>query len=58
MRLKNDSKLALNQRVKKDVHCVESYTIPYATLTRLRWPTSPAKKEATYYTVVNVQSNH
>jgi hypothetical protein len=58
MRLKNDSKLALNQRVKKGVLRVESYTISYATLTRLRWPTSPAKKEATYYTGVNVQSNH
>ncbi len=57
MRLKNDSKLALNRRVKKGVHHVESYTIPYATLTRLRWSTSPAEKEATYYMGVNVQSN-
>ncbi len=27
-RLRNDSKLALNQRVKKSVYRVESYTIP------------------------------
>ncbi len=57
IRLRNDSKLALNQRVKKGAYCVESYTIPYATLTRLRWPTAPAEKEATYYTRVNVQSD-
>jgi hypothetical protein len=57
IRLRNDSKLALNQGVKKGVYCIESYTIPYATLKRLRWPTSPAEKEATYYTGVNVQSN-
>jgi hypothetical protein len=29
IRLKHDSKLALNPRVKKGVHRVESYTIPY-----------------------------
>jgi hypothetical protein len=57
MRLRNDSELALNQRVKKGVYCVEFYTIPYATLKRLSWPTSPAEKEATYYKGVNVQSN-
>jgi hypothetical protein len=57
IRLRNDSKLALNQWVKKGVYCIESYTIPYATIKRLRWPTSPAEKEATYYTGVNVQSN-
>ncbi len=58
IRLRNDSKLvALNRRVEKGVYCVESYTIPYATLKRLRWCASPAKKEATYYTWVNVQSN-
>ncbi len=58
MRLRNDSKLALIQGVKNGVYCIEFYTIPYATLKRLRWPTSPAEKEATYYTGVNVQSNH
>jgi hypothetical protein len=58
MRLRNDSKPPLNQRVKKGVYCVESYMIPHATLKRLRWPTSPAEKEATYYTGVNVQSDH
>ncbi len=58
IRLRNDSKLALNRRVKKGVYHVESYTIPYAMLKRLRWRTSPAEKEATYYTGVNVQSNH
>jgi hypothetical protein len=57
MRLRNDSKLALNGQVKKGVFCVESYTIPYATLNRLRWCTSPAEKEAIYYTGVNGQSN-
>ncbi len=57
MRLRNDSKLALNRQVKKGVYRVKSYTIPYATLKRLRWPTSPAEKEATYYTRVNVQSD-
>jgi hypothetical protein len=31
--------------------------IPYAMLTRLRWSTSPAKKEATYYMGVNVQTD-
>jgi hypothetical protein len=58
IRLRNDSKLALYRRVKKGVYRVESYTIPYATIKRLRWPTSPAQKEATYYMGVNVQSNH
>ncbi len=57
IRLLNDSKLALNQWVKKGVYCVESYMIPNATLKRLRWPTSPAEKEATYNMGVNVQSN-
>jgi hypothetical protein len=57
IRLRNDSKLALNQRVEKGVYRVESYKIPYATLERLRWCTSPAEKEATYYVGVNVQSN-
>ncbi len=57
IRLRNDSKLALNQRFKKGVYPVESYMIPYATLKRLRWPTSPAEKEAAYYTGVNIQSN-
>ncbi len=56
MRLRNDSKLALNQGFKKGVCRVESYTIPYATLKRLRWCTSPAAKEVTYYTGVKVQS--
>ncbi len=55
IRLRNDSKLALNWRVEKGVYCVESYMIPYATLKRLRWCTSPAEKEATYYTGVNIQ---
>ncbi len=36
---------------------VESYTIQYATLTRLRWRTSPAAKGATYYMGVNVQGD-
>ncbi len=58
IRLRNDSKLALNQRVKESVYHVESYTIPYATLKQLRWPTSPAEKAATYYMGVNVQSDH
>ncbi len=58
IRLRNDFKLALNWRVKKGVYRVESYTIPCATLKRLRWRTSPAEKEATYYRGVNVQSNH
>jgi hypothetical protein len=58
IRLRNDSKLALNRQVKKCVYRVESYTIPYARLKRLRWPTSPAEKQVTYYTGVNVQSNH
>jgi hypothetical protein len=57
IRVGNDSKLALNRRVKKGVYRVESYTIPYATLKRLRLSTSPAEKEATYYTGVNIQSN-
>jgi hypothetical protein len=57
MRLRNDSELALNRRVKKGVYPVESYTIPYATLKRLMWPTSSAEKEATYYMGVNVQGN-
>ncbi len=57
IRLRNDSKLAHNQQVEKGVYHVESYTIPYATLKRLRWCTSPAEKEATYYRGVNVQSN-
>jgi hypothetical protein len=57
IRLRNDSKLALNRRVKKGMYHVESYTIPYAMLKRLRWPTSPADKEATYYMGVNVQSD-
>ncbi len=58
IRLRNDSKLALNWWVQKGVYCVEFYTIPYTTLKRLRWRTSPAEKEATYYMRVNVQSNH
>ncbi len=58
IRLRNDSKLALNQRVEKGVYHVESYTIPYAALKRLRWRTSPAEREATYYTGLNIQSNH
>jgi hypothetical protein len=53
-----DLKLALNQQVEKGVDCVESYTIPYATLKRLRWCTLSAQKEATYYMGVNVQSGH
>ncbi len=52
------TKLAFNRRVEKGVHRVESYMIQYATLTRLRWRTSPAAKGATYYTGVNVQGDH
>ncbi len=37
MRLKNDSKLALNRQVKKGVHRVESYTIPYMVSRCQRW---------------------
>jgi hypothetical protein len=50
-------KMAFNQWVEKGVYRVESYTIQYATLTRLRWCTSPAAKGATYYMGVNVQGN-
>ncbi len=57
IRLRFDSKLALNQQFKRGVYHVESYTIPYAPLKRLRWHTLPAGKEATYYTGVNVQSD-
>ncbi len=57
IKLKNDSKLALNQQIKKGVYCVESYTIPSATLKRLRWRTLPDEKEATNYTGVHVQSD-
>ena len=39
------NKLAPNQGVEKGVCRVESYTIPYATLKRLRWPTSPTEKK-------------
>ncbi len=55
---RTNSKLALNRWVEKGMYPVESYTIPYATLKRLRWCTSPAEKEATYYTGVNQQSDH
>ncbi len=51
-------KLVFNQRVEKGVYHVESYTIQYTTLTRLRWHTLPAAKGATYYTGVNVQGDH
>ncbi len=44
-------------RVEKGVYHVESYTIPYAMLKRLRWRTLPAQKEATYYARVNLQSD-
>jgi hypothetical protein len=57
IRLRNDSKLVLNQQVEKGVYCVESYMIPYAMLKRLRWRTSPTEKEATHYTGVKVQSD-
>ncbi len=50
--------MAFNWRIEKGVDRVESYTIPYATLKRLRWCTLPAAKEAAYYTGVNVQSDH
>jgi hypothetical protein len=40
------------------VYRVESYTIPYAMITMLRWCSSPTQKEATYCTRVYVQSNH
>jgi hypothetical protein len=51
------TKLAFNRWVEKSVYRVESYTIHYATLTRLRWHTSPAAKGATYYTGVNIQGD-
>ncbi len=47
----------LSTNGSRKVYHVESYMIPYAMLKRLRWPTSPAGKEATYYTGVNLQSN-
>ncbi len=57
IRLSNDSKLALNRWVKKGVYCVESYTIPYAMLKRLRWPTLPAEhtiRELTYRATIEL----
>jgi hypothetical protein len=53
MSFRNDFTGYSKKRVEKGVHCVESYTVPYATLKDLRWRTLPAVKEATYYTGVN-----
>ncbi len=48
--------MALNLRVEKCVHHVESYMIPYATIRMLRWHTLSAQTEA--HTVLYVQSNY
>ncbi len=58
MSFRNRFKLALIWWVEKGVDHVESYMTPYTTLTILRWRTSPAQKEATYYTGVNKQNDH
>ncbi len=41
---------------KEHVYYIESYTIPYAMIMMLKWHTSPAQKEATYCSRVNIES--
>jgi hypothetical protein len=43
---------------EKYVYHIESYTIPCAMITMLRWCSSLAQKEAIYCIRVYVQSDH